>query len=64
MRDTGVHAGGSVRDGRKRLVIEWLNSPGHRQVMLSHRYRRAGAGKAVGWIGGRKSTIWVVRFAS
>jgi uncharacterized protein YkwD len=46
-----------------KVVLEWLNSPGHRGVMLSHRYRRAGAGKAVGWMRGRKSTIWVVRFA-
>lgn len=46
-----------------KVVMEWLNSPGHRRVMLSRGYRRAGAGKAVGWMRGRKSTIWVVRFA-
>jgi uncharacterized protein YkwD len=45
------------------VAIEWLNSPGHRQIMLSRRYHRAGAGKAVGWWNGRKSVIWVVRFA-
>jgi uncharacterized protein YkwD len=45
------------------VVMEWLGSTGHRHVMLSRQYRRAGAGKAVGWMGGQKSTIWVVRFA-
>jgi uncharacterized protein YkwD len=54
---TGRHA--RVR----RTVIEWLHSPPHRQVMLARRYHRAGAGKAVGYIGGQKCVIWVVRFA-
>jgi uncharacterized protein YkwD len=53
----------SPRANVNKVVMEWLNSPGHRQVMLSRGYRRAGAGKAVGWLGGQKSTIWVVRFA-
>jgi uncharacterized protein YkwD len=44
-----------------RTVVEWWHSPGHRQVMLGH-YRRAGAGRAVGIFGGRRCTIWVVRF--
>jgi uncharacterized protein YkwD len=43
-------------------VIEWLHSTAHRHVMLGH-YRRAGAGRAVGWFGGQRCTIWVVRFA-
>jgi uncharacterized protein YkwD len=42
--------------------MEWLHSTGHRQVMLSRQYRHAGAGRAVGFYGGRKCTIWVVRF--
>jgi uncharacterized protein YkwD len=45
----------------KRTVTEWLHSDGHRHVMLGH-FRRAGAGRAVGWFGGRRCTIWVVRF--
>src|SRR4051794_7356240 len=44
-------------------VVEWLHSPAHRTVMLARRYHRAGAGRAVGYIGGRRCTIWVVRFA-
>jgi uncharacterized protein YkwD len=47
----------------KDVVMEWLNSPGHRQVMLSRGYRRIGAGRAVGSMSGQRSTVWVVRFA-
>ena len=62
-------AGGEViewhvgrRAGIKRAVGAWLRSPGHRRVILSSRYRRAGAGRAVGWMNGQEVTIWVVRF--
>jgi uncharacterized protein YkwD len=55
------HLGGKAKI--KRTVTEWLGSAEHRQVMLAHRYRRAGAGRAVGYVNGRRSTIWVVRFA-
>jgi uncharacterized protein YkwD len=47
----------------KSTVIEWWHSSGHRHVMLGKRYHRAGAGRAVGYIGGQRCTIWVVRFA-
>ena len=55
------HTGSRPRVGD--VVREWLNSPAHRDVMLARRYHRAGAGRAIGYIGGRRSTIWVVRFA-
>jgi uncharacterized protein YkwD len=52
------------RRGRvNRTVMSWLGSPGHARVMLSDRFRRAGAGKAVGFMNGQRSVIWVVRFA-
>jgi uncharacterized protein YkwD len=54
------HTGGRARVNK--TVMEWLGSPEHRSVMLARDYRRAGAGKAVGYFGGRRSTIWVVRF--
>jgi uncharacterized protein YkwD len=50
-----------ARPNIKQTVIEWWHSSGHRHVMLGH-YRRAGAGRAVGYFGGRRCTIWVVRF--
>ena len=43
-------------------VGAWLRSPGHRNVMLSRSYSRAGAGRAVGYVHGRRMTVWVVRF--
>jgi uncharacterized protein YkwD len=54
------HTGGGAQVNR--TVTEWWHSTGHRQVMLGQ-YRRAGAGRAVGTFGGRRCTIWVVRFA-
>ena len=54
------HTGGGAQI--KQTVMEWLGSTGHRHVMLGH-YRRAGAGRAVGYFGGQRCTIWVVRFA-
>src|SRR3954469_18245410 len=44
-------------------VWAWLGSPPHRHVMLARRYHRAGAGKAVGYVNGHRSVIWVVRFS-
>ena len=55
------HTGRRARVGR--TVVEWMHSAEHRQVMLTGRYRRAGAGRAVGYMGGRRCTVWVVRFA-
>jgi uncharacterized protein YkwD len=55
------HTGGRAKVNR--TVIEWWHSNDHRSVMLARRYRRAGAGRAVGYIGGHRATIWVVRFA-
>jgi uncharacterized protein YkwD len=53
------HTGGAAQV--RSTVTEWLNSPGHRHVMLAN-FGRAGAGKAVGYFGGLRCTIWVVRF--
>jgi len=47
----------------RQAVGAWLRSPGHRRVILSRSYRRAGAGRAVGYMDGRRVTVWVVRFA-
>jgi uncharacterized protein YkwD len=55
------HTGSQARINK--VVMEWLASPTHRRVMLARGYRRAGAGKAVGSLNGRRSVIWVVRFS-
>ena len=53
------HTGGGALINR--TVTEWWNSSEHRDVMLGS-FRRAGAGRAVGYFGGRRCTIWVARF--
>jgi uncharacterized protein YkwD len=55
-----LHGGRRPRMGR--TIRLWLNSYGHRAVMLSSRYRRIGAARALGRYQGHRATIWVVRF--
>jgi uncharacterized protein YkwD len=76
-RNVLAHSGQAIRGGEgeviewhtgaraniNKTVMEWWHSTSHRHVMLSRQYTRAGAGRAVGYWGGRKCTIWVVRFA-
>lgn len=44
------------------VLRRWANSPGHRAVLASRRFRWVGAARAVGRYQGRRATIWVVRF--
>jgi uncharacterized protein YkwD len=37
----------------------WMNSPGHRHVLLSPRFYWIGLGRTAGRFHGRRSTIWV-----
>lgn len=48
----------------QKVVMEWLNSASHREVMLARCFRRAGAGIAIGRMGGQWATVWVVRFSA
>jgi uncharacterized protein YkwD len=43
----------------RRTVWRWMNSPGHRAVLLSSRYRWVGMGLARGRLGSRVATTWV-----
>ena len=54
------HAGHRPR--MRRTIRLWMNSYGHRAVMMSTHYRWIGAARAVGRYGGYRATIWVVRF--
>ena len=48
------------RHGRPRAAVNsWARSGAHRSVLLGHRYRQIGVGKASGWFRGRRVTIWV-----
>jgi uncharacterized protein YkwD len=42
----------------------WLNSGGHRAVIMDRGFRYAGAGRASGRHRGGKATIWTVQFGS
>jgi uncharacterized protein YkwD len=44
-------------------VNNWMHSAHHIEVILSDRFRRIGAGRAVGFFGGSwRSTVWTVQF--
>jgi uncharacterized protein YkwD len=53
---------GGRRQRMSRTIRLWLNSYGHRAVMMSSHYRWIGAARAVGLYGGHRATVWVVRF--
>jgi len=53
---------GGYRPRMGRTVRLWMNSYGHRAVMMSSHYRWIGASRAIGRYGGARATIWVVRF--
>jgi uncharacterized protein YkwD len=52
-----LHNGWSPHAGE--TISGWMNSPGHRAVLLSSRYRWVGMGLARGRIGSRLVTVWV-----
>jgi uncharacterized protein YkwD len=43
----------------RRTVMRWMNSPGHRAVLLSPGFRFVGMGLARGRLAGRVATMWV-----
>jgi uncharacterized protein YkwD len=45
------------------VIRMWLNSAVHRKVLLGNRYRHVGVGTKTGRMGGKRTTLWVVRFA-
>lgn len=60
----GWLAPGSARAEASAIVQQWLNSPGHRQVLLDGAFQRVGIGRAVGSLFGAESAIYTVDFAS
>jgi uncharacterized protein YkwD len=49
------------RPGVRSTLRDWLNSPGHRSVILSPGFRYIGAGLARGRFRGRRAGIWVAQ---
>jgi uncharacterized protein YkwD len=54
----------STRCSARRIVRMWLNSPGHRAVLLSPAYRRVGVGRRTGRLGARRACLVTADFAS
>ena len=52
-----MHAGYRAQVGG--TFRTWMNSPGHRYVLLSSRFYWIGLGRVAGRFHGRRSTIWV-----
>jgi uncharacterized protein YkwD len=48
----------------RRTVARWMDSPGHRAVLMSPSYRWVGVGLAKGRLGSRAATTWVAHVGS
>ena len=51
------HRGWRLRP--RAVVSRWMNSPSHRAVLLSSRFRRIGVGHTRGNYGRTRATMWV-----
>ena len=54
----------TTRCSARRVVRMWLNSPGHRAVLLSRGFGRVGVGRRVGRLGQRRACLVTADFAS
>ena len=55
---------GCGRKAARRVVRMWMNSPGHRAVLLSPTYRRVGLGRRTGNLGGARACVVTADFGS
>jgi uncharacterized protein YkwD len=62
--ETLAMLGGCGRKAARRVIRMWMNSPGHRAVLLSSRYRRVGIGTRTGDLGGRRACMVTADFGS
>jgi uncharacterized protein YkwD len=52
------------RRSARRFVRMWMNSPGHRAILLSSQYRRVGVGKRTGSLGATRACVVTADFSS
>jgi uncharacterized protein YkwD len=62
--ETLAMLGGCGRNSARHVVRMWMNSPGHRSVLLSSTYRRVGIGKRIGDLGGGRRCVVTADFGS
>jgi uncharacterized protein YkwD len=56
--------GACGRGSARRIVNMWMNSPPHRAILLSGRYRRIGLAKRTGTLGSMQACVVTADFAS
>jgi uncharacterized protein YkwD len=63
--ETLAYVGGRCRRATaRRMVRMWMESPGHRAILLSSRYRRVGLGMRAGRLGSTKVCMATADFGS
>jgi uncharacterized protein YkwD len=62
--ETLAMLGGCGKRSARRVVRMWMNSPGHRAILLSPTFRRVGLGKRTGRLGGSRACVVTADFAS
>ena len=63
-RSIGETIAMTSRCSARGVVRMWLNSPGHRAVLLSGRFRRVGIGRRIGRLGASRGCLVTADFAS
>jgi uncharacterized protein YkwD len=62
--ETLAMLGGCGNGSARRVVRMWMNSSGHRAVLLSSAYRKIGIGKRAGDLGGSRACVVTADFGS
>jgi uncharacterized protein YkwD len=62
--ETLAMLGGCGKGSARRVVRMWMDSPGHRAILLSSSYRRVGLGKRTGDLGGNRACVVTADFGS
>jgi uncharacterized protein YkwD len=62
--ETLAMLGGCGNGSARRVVRMWMNSSGHRAVLLSSAYRKIGIGKRAGNLGGNRACVVTADFGS
>ena len=62
--ETLAMVGGCGRSSSRRIVRMWMDSPGHRAILLSSKFRRIGLAKRTGSLRGNRACVVTADFAS
>jgi uncharacterized protein YkwD len=62
--ETLAMVGGCGRRSARKVVRMWMNSPGHRAILLSGKFRRIGVAKRSGSLNGNRACVVTADFAS